>query len=137
MNRKQRLLVADIVPEFGATEENIQQIIMLAKELRNIIFLQIRVNNSQPLWFVLDTGPQLTIIDDERAKLSGIKFSIVGKAEDAGGSPVDAGLAKDVSFQSSGLDFQARQTGIIPLSELDHYIGRTVDGTLPLKTYSL
>ena len=96
----------------------------------NIIFLQIRVNNSQPLWFVLDTGPQLTIIDAERAKLSGIKFSIVGKAEGAGGSPVDAGLAKDVSFSLPGLDFQARQTGIIPLSDLNRYIGRTVDGVL-------
>jgi Aspartyl protease len=96
----------------------------------NVIFLQVRVNNSQPLWFVLDTGAQLTIIDAERAKLSGIKFSIVGKAEGAGGSPVDAGLAKDVSFSLPGLDFQARQTGIISLSELNRYIGRTVDGIL-------
>jgi len=96
----------------------------------NVIFLQVRVNNSQPLWFVLDTGASLTIIDAERAKLSGIKFSIVGKAEGAGGSPVDAGLAKDISFSLPGLDFQARQTGIISLSDLNRYTGRTVDGVL-------
>src|SRR5690349_18485315 len=40
----------------------------------NVIFLQVRVNGSQLLWFVLDTGAQLTIIDAERAKQAGIKF---------------------------------------------------------------
>jgi predicted protein tyrosine phosphatase len=34
VNRKLRLLVADVVTEFGATEQDIQQIITLAKELR-------------------------------------------------------------------------------------------------------
>ncbi len=34
VDRKQRLLVADVVTEFGATEQDIQQIITLAKELR-------------------------------------------------------------------------------------------------------
>jgi predicted protein tyrosine phosphatase len=35
VNRKVRLLVADVVTEFGATEEDIQQIITLAQELRS------------------------------------------------------------------------------------------------------
>jgi predicted protein tyrosine phosphatase len=34
VNRKLRLLVADVTTEFGATEQDIQQIITLAKELR-------------------------------------------------------------------------------------------------------
>ena len=35
VNRKSRLLVADVVTEFGATEQDIQQIIALAEELRS------------------------------------------------------------------------------------------------------
>ena len=35
VNRKLRLLVADVVTEFGATEQDIQQIITLAQELRS------------------------------------------------------------------------------------------------------
>jgi len=36
VNRKLRLLVADVVTEFGATEQDIQQIIALANELRAV-----------------------------------------------------------------------------------------------------
>ena len=36
VNSKLRLLVADVVTEFGATEHDIQQIITLARELRSI-----------------------------------------------------------------------------------------------------
>jgi predicted protein tyrosine phosphatase len=35
VNRKLRLLVADVVTEFGATEQDVQQIIVLAEELRS------------------------------------------------------------------------------------------------------
>ena len=35
VNRKLRLLVADVVTEFGATDEDIQQIISLARELES------------------------------------------------------------------------------------------------------
>ena len=37
VDRKVRLLVADVVTEFGATEQDIQQIIILAQELRSTI----------------------------------------------------------------------------------------------------
>jgi len=37
VDRKLRLLVADVVTEFGATDEDIQQIIILAQELRSTI----------------------------------------------------------------------------------------------------
>ncbi len=36
VDRKLRLLVADVITEFGATEQDIQQIIALAKELRAV-----------------------------------------------------------------------------------------------------
>jgi predicted protein tyrosine phosphatase len=36
VNHKLRLLVADVVTEFGATEEDIRQIIALAEDLRSV-----------------------------------------------------------------------------------------------------
>jgi predicted protein tyrosine phosphatase len=36
VNSKRRLLIADVITEFGATEEDIQQIIALARELQSV-----------------------------------------------------------------------------------------------------
>ena len=36
------------------------------------IFVRIKVNNSDPLWFIFDTGDKLAIIDLERAKSLGL-----------------------------------------------------------------
>src|SRR6266852_8083667 len=96
----------------------------------NVIFLQMRVNGSAPLWFVLDTGAPGTVLDANRDKMLGIKVSGGGDVEGAGENAVAAGMAKDVSFSLKGLDFQAREIAVLPLSNLNHYVGRVVDGIL-------
>lgn len=96
----------------------------------NVIFLQARVNGSEPLWFILDTGASVTVLDSSRAKMLGIKVSGGGDVEGAGESAAAAGMARDVSFSLPGLDFQAREIAVLPLSNLNHYVGRVVDGIL-------
>jgi len=96
----------------------------------NVIFLQMRVNGSEPLSFVLDTGAPGTVLDASRAKMLGIKVSGGGDIEGTGENSAAAGVAKDVSFSLKGLDFQAREIAVLPLSNLNHYVGRTVDGIL-------
>lgn len=96
----------------------------------NVIFLQVRVNGSEPFWFILDTGASATILDTSRAKSLGIKFKGDGRVEGAGESSTAAGSAKNVSFGLPGVDFQAREIGIITLSSLNRYTGRVVDGVL-------
>src|SRR5437016_8843235 len=96
----------------------------------NVIFLQVRVNGSEPLWFVLDTGAAGTVLDASRAKMLGLKVSGGGNIEGAGENTAAAGMAKDVPFNLTGLDFQAREIAVLPLSNLNHYVGRVVDGIL-------
>src|SRR6266851_3403061 len=90
----------------------------------NVIFLQVRVNGSEPVWFVLDTGAPGTVLDASRAKMLGIKVSGGGDVEGTGENTAAAGMAKDVSFSLKGLDFQAREIAVLPLSNLNHYVGR-------------
>src|SRR5437762_2129116 len=85
----------------------------------NVIFLQVRVNGSEPLWFVLDTGAPGTVLDTSRAKMLGIKVSGGGNIEGAGENTAAAGMAKDVPFNLTGLDFQAREIAVLPLSNLN------------------
>jgi hypothetical protein len=96
----------------------------------NVIFLQVRVNGSEPLWFILDTGAAGTLLDITRAKALGIKVSGGGNVEGVGETSVAAGMAKNVSFGLPGVDFQARVVVVLPLSNLNRYIGRVVDGVL-------
>src|SRR6266478_8056137 len=96
----------------------------------NIIFLQVRVNGSEPLWFILDTGAAGTLLDTNRAKALGIKVSGSEEVQGVGETSVAAGMAKNVSFSLPGVDFQARVVVVLPLSNLNRYIGRVVDGIL-------
>src|SRR5436190_1351345 len=68
----------------------------------NLIFLQVRVNGSEPLWFVLDTGAAGTLLDASRAKMLGIKVSGGGDLDGAGENSAAAGTARDVFFTLKG-----------------------------------
>jgi hypothetical protein len=96
----------------------------------NVIFLHVRVNGSEPLWCILDTGAAGTLLDTTRAKLLGIRVSGGGKVEGVGETSVAAGMAKSVSFSLPGVDFQPRVVVILPLSSLNRFVGRVVDGVL-------
>jgi hypothetical protein len=96
----------------------------------NVIFLRVRVNGSEPLWIILDTGANATLLDTNRAKTLGIKVSGGGEVEGVGETSVTAGMAKNVSFSLPGIDFQARVVVVLPLSNLNRYVGHVVDGVL-------
>jgi hypothetical protein len=96
----------------------------------NVIFLHVRVNGSEPLWCILDTGANATLLDTNRAKTLGIKVSGGGDVEGVGETSVAAGMARNVSFSLPGVDFQARVVVVLPLSNLNRYVGRVVNGVL-------
>ena len=52
----------------------------------NTIFLQARMNNSAPLWFILDTGSGASVIDARRARALKLKTSGKVQATVTGGS---------------------------------------------------
>jgi hypothetical protein len=39
-----------------------------------LIFLQVRINNSEPLWFNLDSGAEGLLLDTRRAKALGLRL---------------------------------------------------------------
>src|SRR4051812_24998019 len=62
----------------------------------NLVLLQIRVNNSEPLRFILDSGAATSVIDAQRAKALGLKAQ--GKIVGSGGAgSAEATFTKGVS----------------------------------------
>jgi predicted aspartyl protease len=90
----------------------------------NLIFLQVRVNESGPLWFVLDTGASYTFIKQRRAQALGLKLEKNEKEFE--GQP----YAKGVSLMMRGVELLKQNVLTVPTAFLEPSVGRAVDGVL-------
>ncbi|HLF84259.1 MAG TPA: aspartyl protease family protein [Blastocatellia bacterium] len=91
------------------------------------IFLRIKVNNSDPLWFVFDTGDKFAIVDLERAKLLGLNLQGQINVGGAGAGVLKGAYVKDASFTVPGLDgFSQPVTLAVPLDILEPNFGHDV-----------
>lgn len=67
----------------------------------NLIFIRARVNESEPLWFLLDAGADESVIRRSRAQFIGLEFLKSGETGASGGSVAVSNL-KDVTFNLPG-----------------------------------
>ena len=95
------------------------------------IFVKINVNNSDPLWFILDTGDKFAIIDLERAKSLGLDLQGQVNVGGAGAGVLKGAYVKDSSFTLAGLEgFKQPVTLALPLDILKPNFGHDVDGII-------
>ena len=94
----------------------------------NLALLQVRVNNSKSLRFILDTGADVTVIDARRAKALRLKpqGKIVGSG---GGGTAEATFTRGVSVSLPGVALLNQTIYVLPLEPLSA-IGREIDGVL-------
>ena len=95
------------------------------------VMLKVTVNNSRPLWFVLDTGDKFAIIDLDRAKELGL--ALRGEISVAGaGAQLDTGaFVKDSTFSLPGFaGFSQPLTLAIHLKKLAPRFGQDFDGII-------
>jgi hypothetical protein len=103
-------------------------------------FVQVRVNDSDPLWFILDTGSgQGSLIDRERAIALGLKWSHeeeqhMGAGE---GAIIKASWTTGVDFDIHGEALLNQSAMIIPFTHVAEYEGRALDGTIGANFLSL
>ena len=95
----------------------------------NLILLQGRLNDSEPLWFILDTGATDTVIDSQLAKTLGLKA--IGRTVETGG----AGTATATIFKGISLKLQnIAATNLtlygLPIDFLSAPLGRKVSGVI-------
>jgi hypothetical protein len=96
----------------------------------NLPYLQVRVNGSAPLRFILDSGAGVWVIDRSQAKTLGLKTEEQGKITGAGAGSVDVQYTKNVSFGLTGIETSVPNVALIDLSSLQASLGRKVDGII-------
>lgn len=93
--------------------------------------IKVKVNNSRPLSFVLDTGDQFAIIDLELAKRIGLTLGGEVKVGGAGAAMQSGAFVKDASFTISQLPgFSQRLTMALPTRSLAPRLGQDFDGII-------
>lgn len=95
------------------------------------VVLQVRVNNSRPLSFVLDTGDRFAIIDLERAKELGLNLQGQITVGGAGSGRPTGALVKASTFTIPGVAGFSQPVNLaLPIRNLASRLGQDFDGIL-------
>ena len=96
----------------------------------NHIFVQVRVNNSAPTWFVLDSGAGDSVVDKRKATALQLKLVGADEGSGIGEKTVEAGLVKGLSLRLPGVELLDQTLYAAPLDSLEPAAGRSVGGLL-------
>ena len=111
-----------------ATEQSSHQIPF--QLFGNLVYVPVRVNNSAPLWFILDSGVDSYVIDDRRARALGLKLEGEDNASGVGENVVKISFARNVSFSLGDVEFPKRNLIAYPFANLERRAGHAIDGVL-------
>jgi hypothetical protein len=97
-----------------------------------LIFLTARVNGSEPLSFIFDTGASLTVINEARAAALGLTLRdnrrITGG--DGGEGTMNFAFAKGVAIDLGDARFAPDQVGVTSFALVEKFLGHPMDGVL-------
>jgi hypothetical protein len=95
------------------------------------IMIKVRINNSAPLWFILDTGDKVAIVDLARAKTLGLNLQGEVHVGGAGAGVLTGSAVRDASLSVIGLEGDTQPVMLaIPLVGLAPNFGHDIDGII-------
>jgi hypothetical protein len=97
--------------------------------INNHIYVQVRVNGSRPLSFIVDTGAG-TVISAAQAKALGLQFSGYGTVYGSGEIAMEHPFVSRVDFDLQGASFTAKEVAVLPLDDLEPIDQHPIDGLL-------
>jgi len=96
----------------------------------NHIYLQLRVNDSAPLWFLLDTGAAASVIDTGTAEALGLELKGQLEGRGAGEGSTDVAFVTGASFSLPGVELHDQTIAAISIAPLVPFEGRAIHGIL-------
>lgn len=94
------------------------------------IYVQASLNDSGPLWFILDSGSGDTIVDARRARALGLRRTGRAKGSGAGERSFEFAFAGAATLDMGGARFADENLSVVDLAILEPSAGRRVDGVL-------
>jgi hypothetical protein len=122
------------------TQDPSQNLLTLPADITSYggIFLQARINNSLPMWFVLDSGASSPFfIDTRRAKDLGLKLQgRVSRGGGAGPSTYDVAETRGLTISIAGLKYTGQSAAVIALDSIEAQVGRPLNGLVGLDLFT-
>jgi predicted aspartyl protease len=100
------------------------------------IFIQARINNSEPLWFILDTGADRLLINSRLVSRLGLKPEGRTDVGGAGVNRVEGQRATGISFEFAGTSIPEQTATVVALNDLEEDVGREVAGIIGFPLFS-
>jgi predicted aspartyl protease len=97
--------------------------------VNNLVVLPVRINNSTPLSFILDTAASSSVIDRAAAQQLGLRFGHADAAT-TGGGQVEMAAISGAAASIGPLEFSQLPLVAIDLSSLEAGLGHKLDGIL-------
>ena len=95
------------------------------------ILIKVRINNSDPLWFIFDTGDKVAIVDLERAKSLGLNLQGEINVGGAGPGTLRGSYVRDASLSVVGLEGNKQPVVLaLPLQGMQSKFGHDIDGII-------
>ncbi len=99
------------------------------KSSSNLILVQARVNDSEPLWFIFDTGAESTVVDSKLAKQ--MRLKAVGKEVGTGTAGTATALIfRGVSIKLPNLEALNLRVAALPIDFISSPVGRKISGVI-------
>jgi hypothetical protein len=97
--------------------------------INNLVLVQARVNNSEPLWFIFDTGATNTVVDTKQAEA--LRLKARGKTSGTGSAAnLEAGRFPNVSIQFPGFEVSRLTVYSLPVEAFSPVFGLPVAGVI-------
>lgn len=101
------------------------------------IFLRVQVNNSQPLWFALDSGASSPFVIDTRlARVLGLKLlNRESRSGGAGPAVYEVASTSGLTINLGDLKYDSQTADVTSLDSIEAQIGRPLDGIVGLDLF--
>lgn len=95
----------------------------------NSILLRARINNSRTIWFLLDTGASVNVINDRVIVSLGLESSGASSLN-AGGGTASGTFVKGATIRLPGMEVSKQTFAAVPLDPFPAYFNREAQGLL-------
>lgn len=96
----------------------------------NHVYVPVKVNGSRTLWFIFDSGAEMTVINKRITDELGLVTTGALEGRGVGAQSIQVGLVQGMTYEVPGVIVSNQRAAVIPLERIETVSGVSIDGIL-------